>query len=493
MTLSTTMIEQLFPKKPFFKIHEFKGSLAKQEQLADGLQVVVRYPLTREGEIRGKVVGDRDAFKKIERLFKAPGPLWTLKSQEHEDVRWQIRSDQVLVPMISDQGWPSDYGEGMATVVADLRLEDVFLTESFGTQRGTQDRQLSFFLAGPRELWGILQLRTLSYTGEVEIDVRNARVELDEPFPYEIEVRPVYFYDETSRPDRFEVTTNTLALLLKTDKSLDELPTEDFLSSGKEFADDLTLLVSFLSRRWVEWFRYELSTSESIRTYVRRTRSCSTNRLNWEDGLMEHHKCRDFLKTGLRNLRELRKAGFNLLMPIVYFVSANEKRYLEEQFTTFFLSLERIKDMFARQEGLLYNLPEEDFKKLRPAVSAVIKETVPSSKPRKVMNRKIRELNRPPLAYVLEKLFSRYDVEWRDLYPKGSDLTLVATRNDLFHSSQALNMDLVVRERDRLQALLERILLRMLGWDDISRSPTDSLKQWLTAPMESEPKRKKGN
>jgi len=485
------MIEDLFPKEPFFRIHEFKGSLAKEGLVADELQVVVRYPLTREGEIRGKVLGDRNTFKKIEGLFKVPGPLWTLKSQEHEGIRWQIQSDQVLVPMISNRGWPSGYGEGMATVVADLRFEDVFVTEYFRTQGGRQDRQLWFFLAGPRELWGLFQSRIPSYTGEVKIDVRYAAIELEEPFPFDIEVRPVYFYDNTSEPNSCEVTKDALALLLKTSKSVNELPTEDFLSLGKELADDLTLLVSLLSRRWVEWFRYQLATSESIVTYVRTTRPCSSDSLHWDDGLVEHHKSRDFFKVGLRNLREFRRKGFNLFMPIVYFVSANQKKYLEEQFTTLFLSLERIKDMFAREEGIQENLPEEDFKKLKSGVSAVIKEDVQSSKARNMIRRKTRELNRPPLRYVLDVLFSRYDVVWKDIYPKGSDLTIIDTRNDLFHSSKDLDIDNLVRERDRLQALLERILLHMLGWDDISRSPTGSLKQWLTVPLESEPKTKK--
>jgi hypothetical protein len=487
------MIEDIFPKNPFFERREFKGSLSRQQQTADGLQFVVQYPLTKEGEIQGKVLGDRNTFKKIEHLTSVPGPFWTLRSQKHEDLGWEMHSDEVLVPVIYGQGWPSDYAEGMTAVVADLRLEDVFMTEHL---RGsaTQDRHLTFFLAGPREMWGLQQLRVPSFTGEVKIDVRNAEIQLDESLPFDVEVCPIYFYDETSTADNYQLTTDVLTLHLKTNKSPKELSTNDFISLSKELADDLTLLVSFLSRGWVSWFRYQLVTSENTKNYIRKTRSCSTKKLRWDDGLVEHHKSRDFLRTGLRNLRELRKKGLNLVMPIVYFVSANEKKYLEEQFTTFFLSLERIKDMFAKEEKLQKNLPNAAFKKLRSSIGGLVDNEVKSSDVRDRIRTKLPELNRPSILYVLEKLFSRYGVTWQDLYPTGSQQpTLIKTRDELFHSSHEIDMDLLVRERDRLQALLERILLRMLGWDDLSRSPVELTRRWLTIPVETEPSGKKPN
>ena len=480
------MTEDLFPQKPFFERREFKGSLARQKQIANGLQVVIQYPLTKEGEIRGKVLGDRNTFKKIERLTSVPGPFWTLRSQEHEDIGWEIHSDEVLVPMISGQGWPPEYGKGMTAVIADLRLEDVFVTEHF-RHRGMQDRHLSFFLAGPRELWSVHHLRVPSFTGEVEIDVRNAPIELDEPFPFDIEVRPIYLYDEAPASGNCQLSADVLALHLKTRKSMEEFSTERFLALGKQLADDLTLLVSFLSRHWVTWFRYQLETNDKIETYVRRTRPCSTKKLQWENGLLEHHRSREFLKTGLRNLRTLRKKGFNLFMPIVYFVSANEKTYLEEQFTTFFLSLERIKDMFAKEENLQKNLPNTAFKRLHSSIGDLVDSQVESPDARDRIRTKILELNRPSLRYVLESLLSKYRVTWEDLYPAAGQLTLIKTRDKLFHSSLEIDIDLLIKERDRLQALLERILLRMLGWDDISRSPVDFIKRWLTAPVERKP------
>jgi len=97
------------------------------------------------------------------------------------------------------------------------------------------------------------------------------------------------------------------------------------------------------------------------------------------------------------------------------------------------------------------------------------------------MRAKIPELNRPSLRFVLDALFFRYNIDWTDIYPSTGDFTLIKTRDKLFHSSQEPNFDLLFKETNRLQAIIERLLLRMLGWEDLSHSPTDFMKKWLTA------------
>jgi len=483
-------MEVFFPKRPFFERLEFISRLSKQGQIADKVHLVVQYPLIKQGEILGKAFGSKKTSERLLAVAAVPEPLWTLSSEKPNQGEAEVCSNRVLLGTVSQQVWTTQYDEHITSMVGDLRFLDLTVNRRLAPSE-THNRHLTFFLSGPRELWSVNQIREVSFTGEAKTKVINSKIELDEDFPFEIEVLPYYFHDEGPDPDKHELTANVLALHFKTAKSRKELPDDGFAELATRLARDLCVLVSLLSRSWVTWYRYQLVTNDHIKDYVREARKCTREKLGWQGTLIGPHRSRDFLRTGLSNYRKLRVKGLDLFTPILYFVSANEKDYIEEQFTTFFLSLEKIKDMFARQEGLLENVSEEDFKKLKSAVSAVIKENVESSKSRNIIKRKIRELNRPPLLYVLESLFSRYNVDWKDVYPKGSDLTLVKTRNDLFHSSQELDMDLLVRERDRLQALVERILLRMLGWNDISRSPTHSLKQWLTVPMESEPKTKK--
>jgi hypothetical protein len=81
------------------------------------------------------------------------------------------------------------------------------------------------------------------------------------------------------------------------------------------------------------------------------------------------------------------------------------------------------------------------------------------------MQEKLAELNRPPSRAILTSLFDEYVVTWADLYPSGtSQPTFLSTQNKFIHSSENLPPELVFREAVRVQAVTERLILRMLGW-----------------------------
>lgn len=465
-------MEDLWPKQPFFNRHEFIGNLSRCDEVADKLHIVVQYSLIKEGEIVGKVLGTTKTCEKLRRFTNFSGPYPYLKLTSDE-----ISSDRVLFGTTIDR---PGYNKEMSYIVANLSFEDITITRHFGPS-DSHERHLTFFLAGPRRLWSIHETPEFSFTGDIKNKVHNSKIELNEDFPFEIEVIPCYFRDKTSAPDNhYELTANVLTMHFKTKESLEQLSNEDFVNLSKALADDIILLVSFLSRRWVTWYRYQLETNDTIRTYVRITRDCTTKELNRDDAVIEPRKSRGFLKIGLSNLRKLRAEGFNLSMPILYFVSGNEAENLEEQFTTLFLSLEKIKDMFALKENLRENLRQKSFKKLSSLISDVIEKNVESPEVINRTQKKIPELNRPSLRFVLDSLFCRYNIDWTDIYPPASKLTLIKTRDKLFHTLQEPNIDLLVKELLRLRAVIERLLLRMLCWEDLSHSPPDFIKKWLT-------------
>ena len=474
-------MEFFFPKKPFFERIEFIGKLSKQDKFADRIHLVLQYPILKQGEIIGKAFGTKEMLERILSVAPVPEPFWTLNSEGHGQFQTEVYSDRLLLSTAGRQEWPTECDEQMTSMISSVLLLDLTVTRRL-TPSEIRDRHLTFFLVGPRELWFLNQIREVSFTGEAKIKVKNPKIELEQNLPFEIEVFPHYFYDEGPEPDGHELTANVLALHFTTSKSQTELPDESFVKSASAIATDLCVLVSFASRSWVTWYRYQLVTNDHIKEFVRETRKCKMDKVGWRDALIESHRSREFLRTGLTNYRNLRENGFDLFMPILYFVSANEKMYLEEQFTTFFLSLEKIKDLFARQEGLLKNLVKKDFEELESTVSNVIKAHVSSPEIFDRIKTKIPELNRPPLRFVLETLFSRFDIDWRDLHPPGDPLTLIKTRGELFHSSREVDLDRLAKDRHRLQAILERLLLRLLGWGDLSRSPTAHTRMWLASP-----------
>jgi hypothetical protein len=151
-----------------------------------------------------------------------------------------------------------------------------------------------------------------------------------------------------------------------------------------------------------------------------------------------------------------------------------------------FLSLERIKDMFARKKKLHENLKPKPFKKFASFLRPIIKNEITNEDAAQKIADKIPELNRPALRTVLELLFEEYAVNWKELYPPGSKFTLINTRDKLFHSSNAVETEQLFKEELRLQFLLERLILSMLGWNDFSHSPPPDKENWLTTISPSE-------
>ena len=398
-----------------------------------------------------------------------------------------ISSEKVRIgPLVFRPG----YGDEIVYSIADLVLEEIYITKQF-RPNDSLVRSLSFFLDGPRSYWQVWDFPFFSDSSDIDDKTNASKIELEKDFPFEISVATVPYYEKVLVPENCELTTDVHILYLKTQESVEELPDDDFVRLGRELANDLTLLVTLLSRSWVTWYRYEIKKSNVIENYVRRSRECRTTEIDWNDGLVERHSTKRFFKVAFKKIRKLRSDGFDLNMPIIFYITGCEAKYLEEKFAILFLSLEKIKDMF-ELEKYLENLPKKKFRKLRSPVIETIKENLETLIENKdelpkifdTIQKKIPELNRPSLNDILlGSLFSkdRYDIEWKDIYPLGSKFTLINTRNKIFHTKQKIDIKVLVKETRRLQAIVERLLLRILGWNDFSRSPDEITKRWLTS------------
>ncbi len=80
---------------------------------------------------------------------------------------------------------------------------------------------------------------------------------------------------------------------------------------------------------------------------------------------------------------------------------------------------------------------------------------------------------------LVDSLLNEQSVEWKDLYP--TDVvrpSFFNTRNALVHSANEIDGELLFYETYRVQTIVERLLLKLLGWKNIYRAGsfhTDSL------------------
>jgi hypothetical protein len=464
-------MDELIPKQPFFERHEFLGSLVQDDKSADDLQIVVQFSLLKEGEIAGQVLGTSETFDKLARISDVTGPKLILRSKKDPDSRFEFYSDDVHLGSAQRRTWTPAYGNNIAYVVSELHFDKFEVLHRI-EPRDSISRSIVFFLSGPRYMWEIISFGERSYTGEAKVDTRNTKIELDDALPFSIEVKPWYFYDKSSPPDVFDLKAHVLALELSTSIKEEELTNDAFVQKAIAVIEDLILLVSFMSRGWITWYSYEFLTPTFIKRHVRRARETSSRDISWNDTLVEHGQGRQFLKSAYTNLQKLRSEGINLFMSIAYYLSGLESKYMEEQFTTLFLALERTKDLFAQHnQEYLEILSPTISEPLSNSIKDQIKRVVDSPDIRGRIYDKIRELNRPSLRFVLDSLLSKNEISYTDLYPPGEEFSLISTRDQLFHSSKKIDYDHLFREFYRLKSVLERLLLRLLGWENFARSP----------------------
>jgi hypothetical protein len=143
------------------------------------------------------------------------------------------------------------------------------------------------------------------------------------------------------------------------------------------------------------------------------------------------------------------------------------------------MSLEKLKDMYAIDRNINSNFSNNSEKnKILRDIRKLIRDQLPDAKSQPIVD-KINELNRPSIWSLVDSLLSEQSVEWKDLYPNDvAKPSFFNTRNALVHSANEIDGELLFYETYRVQTIVERLILKLLGWKNIYRSGsfhTDSL------------------
>lgn len=475
---------KIFPKKPFYAQYEFLAFLSKSNLTVDGLHVFVEYPENRPGVIRGYVLGGQSEGHKLSELMNRPDLYCTLVSASNENAGETIESHKARIKSATIAKGGLHYTPGMTDIVGELEFDDITVTRDPPRNKGDK-RRVVFALVGPITFWP-------DYN--IDLDIGYL-------FDGRVKVRPRFFHSTIQHEGReLKVEDVAYTLCFETAQPGDTLPDDKLLETAIRLADDITLLASFASRRWIRWFKYELFGQKHV-SYTRPVYDCSSENLHWEDMLVTPGESKEFLRTAIEALDHLRKDNMSLFLPIVTTLAGHRSEYVEQEFTLYFLALEQIKDIYARKHDLNKTIKSEaQWDKLKNRVKEVISDFVkdldtkklidiakaPDEKElrdnaRKLMEDKLGELQRPPLRSLIERICGNYSVSWEDLCPPDREATFFNTRNRLFHGSEEIDIKKLVYETDRVQSLVERLILRMLGWDDLSQAPHETLRYRLSS------------
>ena len=146
---------------------------------------------------------------------------------------------------------------------------------------------------------------------------------------------------------------------------------------------------------------------------------------------------------------------------------------LETSFLHMFTGLETLILDFRRRENLEFVLPEEKWGGLRKYLQSCIKGSIEpklESKQRESIYRKLGELNRVPLGEAFDAFCQKYAINLVDLWPVFGEkgiAGLTDIRNKLVHGDPFPHdlFGALVVAREHLRYTLERVLVRVLGWD----------------------------
>ena len=184
------------------------------------------------------------------------------------------------------------------------------------------------------------------------------------------------------------------------------------------------------------------------------------------------HNTLKFIKQSLPKFRKLKTENFDLTKALRYYISGLEMPYLEAEFSTLFTSLECIKSLYAKQIKIDKIVSSNKFK--NKISDAIKKEIIRLNEnvidfPEDEMIKKIPELNRTSISTIIDKLTIEYNIELKSFYPKKENVTLINTRNRITHDSKNVEMNILFKEYFRLRMLLEILILKILGWDDLTK------------------------
>jgi hypothetical protein len=151
------------------------------------------------------------------------------------------------------------------------------------------------------------------------------------------------------------------------------------------------------------------------------------------------------------------------------------ERTVESSFASLFSAVESLVLWFRRQHDLEFAVDASEWARLKPDLIALLKahaifSTNPERKRRvELVRGNLNALQRVPFGTAFSKFCSHFEVPIDDLWPMASingDVGLADIRNRVVHGStfDHRQFNTLAVASDHLTWLLERMLLRVLGW-----------------------------
>lgn len=467
---------------PFSEEHDLVGLISAGDSAPVKVHFRIRQDPTNRTPVTAVVYGTQTTAHNLLALIHRARPYVTLQTDVREAGILNVFSDKAVF-----HGPKTTYRRGIEPeIIRDeigtLEFYGITFLIKWDAKKNQEDRErvIVFFLQGPSSAWAVSGIKIGSYAGSVKARFFNTELRVGRRYPFTIHVGPYFFHaHDRNDPQGLSFAAETYAISFKTRVSTSDLSDQKFLEQALSITDDLTDIVSFLSKELVTWYAYSFSKTREHRIEIRRVAYKEPGTVNFNELVVDPSELRRFLRAAFCGLSRLRKRGIDPVLAMRLYVSSFDQQFVEEKVISSFRSLEHLVGVVRAKSKPDALMPKQKFDKLRKAIKKVIEHGA-SARVSCCMNEKLSELNRPAFLRMLKEVCDSLQVSpVAGLYPDGHQLTFIDTRNKLVHGSPLTDTEFMVKETARTRAVVERLILRLLGWDDLSYSPPPYVSQWL--------------
>lgn len=320
-----------------------------------------------------------------------------------------------------------------------------------------------------------------SYTG----DIKNKRIKNLE---FVISNGKNIFFDRHFKNKELENGDQLHWSFLVGTVDVDDFPADDSDAIKKEIlpnVDDFLLVASFAERARIACLGWSASDQKSIAEFYRGNYTFPKEPGNDDhrDGVVDRRMLEEFMSVCYENF--LRFENKHSLRSALHSAVGAEADVLEMSFLRMFAGLESLILDYKRRKDIEFVLDDEQWKSFQLYLKGCIKKSeCPSLTPeqRASIYTKLGELNRASLSEAFDLFCKEYCIDLSDLWPVFSlekhKAGLVNVRNRLIHGDPFPSTQLhqLAVAREHLQYTLERVLVRVLGFEV---AKTNVCPEWL--------------
>lgn len=460
------------PSSPYTKTHTFAGVFEVGELTTAQLSIEIAYSLTNGHPPVGLIRGTGADFRALEDFFRTKkGSLCTLCSISKE--REAITCTDVRIQHLTEKYFPKDEQSTIHQALGRFVFERVDIRNEFKRPATEKRRQATFILAGPSDLWLTFASRTLSYSGDISIEHSDPTLPLDSTRD-NVSTSPHFVYENYPRAGGSPRQTAQAELFSLVVDDAFELERERtaFIADSTALVEKLCLLISFLSKAYITWFACSYSDGNEILQSYRSVRASNAEAPGFEEVVLDTKDIRPFLNQALVGFDKRAGSGFDLRIPLLYYIWAQSSRFVEDRFTTLFFTLEKLLSSLDESEPEDDLLTAPELSKLWKVMQPALEEMGKTPHQIELVLAKRQELRRAPLMHRIERHLKALEIDVSDIGGANGLRKMSGVRNLLAHEKGEVPIGKVIYETHRLVTVVERMLLKLLFWNGKHRTPT---------------------